>query len=382
MEISPRAKSALISHFGDASHVYSASDSEIASVKGIGEREAILMRNRDLHPAERILEQCESQSIAVIPVNDPDYPSRLREIFAPPVVLYGRGHLPPIDELPVISVIGTRKASPYGIKMGREIAWQIACCGGTVVTLLTAGVDEAAAAGALLSDRPCIAVLGTAVDACRSRHLDRILENGAVLSEYPPGMPQKKHFFRERNRVASGLSVGVVVIEAPEKSGTRLFVTEAVEQGKDVFALPGNADAENAAGTIALLKDGAKLVTSGKDVMEEYVLRFPGVITLKEMTPEPISLVDTVEQNSGQPESGGLGIGNEKRESEKYKEKLKQLTEDQLKIIAAIDSSSTHIDDIIERTGLSAAKVLAQLTLLEIKGFVRREIGKRFSLNL
>ena len=116
--------------------------------------------------------------------------------------------------------------------------------------------------------------------------------------------------------------------------------------------------------------------------MEEYVLRFPGVITLKEMTPEPISLVDTVEQNSGQPESGGSEIGNEKRESEKYKEKLKQLTEDQLKIIAAIDSSSTHIDDIIERTGLSAAKVLAQLTLLEIKGFVRREIGKRFSLNL
>ena len=379
MEISPRAKSALISHYGNASNVYAASDPELASVKGVGAREAILLKNRDLSEAEHIAEKCDAQAVTVLSIIDSEYPARLREIFAPPVVLYVLGQLPPVDELPVISVIGTRNASPYGVKMGRELAWQIACCGGTVLSLLTAGVDEAAAAGALLCDRPCLAVLGTPIDACRSRYLDQILEKGSVVSEYPPGMQQKKHFFRERNRVAAGLSVGVVVIEAPEKSGTRLFVTEAVEQGKDVFALPGNADAENAAGTIALLKEGATLVTSGKDVMEEYILRFPDVVSLKEPPRDPAPAADTGERETG----GRRAKDREKdRKAELYNERLKQLTEDQQSIILAIDASSTHIDDIIERTGLSTAKVLAQLTLLEIKGFVRREIGKRFSLNL
>ena len=238
--------------------------------------------------------------------------------------------------------------------MGRKLARQIACCGGTVLSLLTAGVDEAAAAGALLCERPCLAVLGTPIDACRSRYLDKILENGAIVSEYPPGMQQKKHFFRERNRIAAGLSVGVVVIESPEKSGTRLFVTEAVEQGKDVFALPGNADAENAAGTIALLKEGATLVTSGKDVMEEYILRFPDVVSLKEAPRDPAPAADT-----GERETGGRRAKDreEDRKAELYNERLKQLTEDQQSIISAIDASSTHIDDIIEDLGQALAAV-------------------------
>ena len=148
-------------------------------------------------------------------------------------------------------------------------------CGGTVLSLLTTGIDEASAKGALLSGRPCIGVLGTSHERFRSVFREELRKNGALVSEYPPGRETARHFFRERNRIAAGLSVGVVVIEAPEHSGTRLFVQDAVEQGKDIFAVPGNADAENAAGTLSLLKEGAKLVTCGEEVLEEYELRFP-----------------------------------------------------------------------------------------------------------
>ena len=189
----------------------------------------------------------------------------------------------------------------------------------------------------------------------------------------------------------------VVVVEAPEKSGTRLFVNDAVDQGKDVFAVPGNVDAENAAGTLALLKDGAKLVTCGAEVMEDYLLRYPDCIDLD---PE---LEETTEKEETEPEAAGKADGNEApvkdsrtappaadsakpSDAEAAKQallaRLSQLTDDQLKIITAIDPGSTHIDDITERTGLSTSRVLAQLTVLEIKGFVRREAGRRFALNI
>lgn len=383
LEISPRAKSALLSAFGDASGVFAASYASAAKVKGVSPKEAELLKNHDLSTTEHALARCDKQQITPVLFCDEAYPERLRHIYAPPVVLYVLGQLPPVDALPVISVIGTRHASAYGLKMGTEIAWQIAACGGTVVSLLTAGIDEAAARGALIAGKPCIGVLGTTIDRCSSGIKDRLLENGAILSEYPPDMPQRRHFFRERNRIASGISVGVVVIEAPEKSGTRLFVTEAAEQGKDVFALPGNADAENAAGTLALLKEGATLVTSGKDVMAEYSRLFPEVVVLKDSADLRMPSGSPILPDDREPAKQQRAAESEPKKTEASasdQKRLAGLSEDQLAIVAAIDSTSVHIDDIIERTGLSTGKVLAQLTLLEIKGIVRREIGKRFSL--
>ena len=220
-----------------------------------------------------------------------------------------------------------------------------------------------------------------------------LLRDGALISEDPPGKESSRHFFRERNRIAAGISDGVVVVEAPEKSGTRLFVNDAVDQGKDVFAVPGNVDAENAVGTLALLKDGAKLVTCGAEVMEDYVLRYPDCIDLN---PELEERTDRVEkeqertEKTGERETPGdvpaapvaAEAQNADAAEQALRARLSVLTEDQLKIISAIDPGSTHIDDITERTGLSTSRVLAQLTVLEIKGFVRRETGRRFALNI
>ena len=204
---------------------------------------------------------------------------------------------------------------------------------------------------------------------------------GAVISEYPPAKEQFRHFFRERNRVAAGLSDGVVVVEAPEKSGTRLFVTEAAEQGKDVFAVPGNADAENAAGTLNLLKEGAKLVTCGADVLEEYLLRFPELST--DIAPVgPVAQPVITEQSADVPDAQAALPPEVKKGEPGLREQLRNLSEDQLALIAAISPPSTHVDDIAARSGLPVARVLAQLTVLEIKGYVRREPGRHFSLNI
>ena len=320
----------------------------------------------------------------LLPVTAEDYPQKLREIAVPPALLFVKGRLPALDEIPVISVIGTRRASPYGIKMGERLAYEISRCGGTVVSLLSPGVDEAAARGALRAGKTCIGVLGSSHERCRFPVAQEILRYGALISEYPPGRDSSRHFFRERNRVAAGISDGVVVVEAPEKSGTRLFVNDAVDQGKDIFAVPGNVDAENAAGTLALLKEGAKLVTTGAEVMEEYLLRYPESVTLN---PEPDEAANepadggTVNAEA-ESDSGERTAAETESAEQLFRAQLAQLTEDQLKIVAAIDPGSTHVDDITERTGLSTARVLAQLTVLEIKGIVRRESGRRFALNI
>ena len=400
LNISPKARAAVLRMFETPEAAFRSKGGSFRRQKGISPQEAELLEARSMTAVDEVLAQCEEQEIAVLPCDAPEFPERLRQIAMPPAVLFVKGTLPALDRIPVISVIGTRKASPYGVKMGERLAYEISRCGGTVVSLLSSGVDEAAARGALRSGRPCVGVLGTPHEQCRLEIAREILCSGALISEYPPGKECSRHFFRERNRVAAGLSDGVVVVEAPEKSGTRLFVNDAVDQGKDIFAVPGNADAENAAGTLALLKDGAKLVTCGAEVMEEYLLRYPDCIDLN---PEPEDTEENAAQAPGETAEAEAGRSaaeerraapgaappaatGKDREAEAaeraLREKLSQLTEDQLKIISAIDPGSTHIDDITDRTGLSTSRVLAQLTVLEIKGIVRREAGRRFALNI
>ena len=386
--VSAKTKALLIKHYGGAEAAYYAPDGEFLEIEGINRAEAAILERRDRSRVSRILDDCAQQGIQIITMQDAAYPKRLKNIYLPPVVLYVKGVLPDVDENALIAVIGTRKASPYGLKMGREMAYQISRCGGIVVSGLTSGVDEQAARGALIAGGKCVAVLGTPHEAENSRLAMDVAVSGAVISEYPPGTEQQKNFFRERNRVAAGLSVGVVVVEAPERSGTRLFAMEAIEQGKEIFAVPGNADAENSAGTIALIKEGAKLVTDGAEVMGEFEGLYPDKIRLKsdesaprdkrppdikDRTPKKQSVAASPDKKSVDTESDGGYID--------LKAQLSTLTETQLKIITAIDKNASHIDDIIEATGLPTATVLAQLTLLEIKGFVRREAGRRISLN-
>ena len=392
----PRARYALVEHYGDAENAFFAPPGEFKKLPGVSEKEAELFEKRDLLEVERILEACRREHIQILTLADAGYPQRLRNIFAPPVVLYIKGRLPDVDNIPAVAVIGTRKATPYGIKMGRDIAFEIAKCGGIVISGLTEGIDRAAARGCLLAGGCCVGVLGTC-HAEGGELREDVQNTGALVSEYPPGTKPQNRFFRDRNRISAGLAHAVCVVEAPEKSGCLLFTQEALEQGKEIFAVPCNADAANSGGIMILLKQGARPAARGWDVMEDFAALYPAVIHRPGPDQRPPAGPKTAEN----PEPGWkIAPAQKTKEEDKpapspkkeidkensagyidLHEQLKGLNADQLQIVTAIGRGETHIDDIIEATGMSAARVLAQLTILEIKGYVRRVAGRRVSLN-
>ena len=378
------AQAQLLDRFGDAEEIFHATREAFDGLS-LGQRDKALLEDRALDRAYQVLGACREQDLRIITYRDSAYPSRLRQISAPPVVLYVKGKLPSLDSEPAIAVIGTRRASPYGLKMARTLSYQIASGGGLIISGLTQGIDAMAARGALQADGTVLAVLGTEIDRERSALAkDVVAAGGVLISEYAPGTVSQRHHFRERNRIAAGLSVGVVVVEAPAKSGALLFAEEALEQGKEIFAVPGNADADNSAGTLSLIRDGAGLATCGWDVLSEFEALYPG--RMKRVSPQlrPPELQPVEPESRTPAEKPQPPRSPEPREEmpRNLRDQLATLSEDQLKIITAIEKDATHIDDIIEATGLSTATVLAQLTVLQVKGWIRREPGMRIVLNI
>lgn len=387
LRMRPRAKHLLLEHFdGDPMALYYAEEARLLTVEGVTESEVSAMGRRELTTADEILARCESEGISIVTLQDAAYPRRLQNIYDPPVALYVKGRLPAMDEEPAIAVIGTRDPTPYGVKMARRMGYEITKCGGLVLSGLTRGIDRLGAVGALRAGGRVVGVLATGLDEARGELYDDVAAVGALVSEYPPGSTPLKTNFRQRNRVTAGLSEGVVVVEAPEKSGALLFVDDALEQGKEIFAVPGNADAPNSVGTNRLIREGAKAVSTGWDVLCEFEglyrgkVHFPGSETLKIPQEAPSEYADFVKVR--QPSSKKV-IDKEKPEEYIDLEKqLEGLTERQLAIVAALTAPSMHIDDIIEAAKLDAPTVLAELTVLELEGMVTQEPGKRFTLNI
>ena len=386
-QVSLNAKAALLEVFGNAEEALHAPPGAIYGIEGISEREAEKLEERDLTAASAIPEACAKAGARILTMEDPEYPRRLKEIFAPPVVLYVRGKLPHLDEEVPVAVIGTRKASDYGLRMGRNIAYELSRCGAVIVSGLTSGIDASGAEGALAAGGRCVGVLGTPIDVANGSLARRVCVRGALISEYAPGTPQRKDFFRARNRIAAGISCGVVAVEAPEKSGTRLFVAEALEQGKEIFALPGNADSETSAGTLRFLREGAQLVTNGWEVAEELSLSFPGVLdpSVRESYPRFSEEEKTAGKKAGKPKKASPDRGKEEKIPKKRLDKqnapcyiditdaISALSEVQQQIMLAVLAGHSSAEEIIEATDLSPQSVLAQLTMLEIRGLIRRD---------
>ena len=230
--------------------------------------------NKDLTAARKILADCKGEQLGILTMQDAGYPRRLRNISDPPLVLYCKGYLPDLEEQPAIGVVGTRKATGYGMRNALEMSRQITACGGLVVSGGAAGIDTAALQGALEAGGPCIAVLGCGANVVYPQSnqalFRKISENGCILSEYPPGTGPKPWQFPERNRIISGLSNGVLVVEAPKSSGALITARDAFAQGRDIFAVPGNIDNPICEGSNSLLLDCASAVLSGWNVMKEY----------------------------------------------------------------------------------------------------------------
>lgn len=379
-------KTAVLQHYGDPESAFFAPRGEYAKLEDLRPEAAEALERRDLSRAAQILEDCERQGLRVVTWQDTDYPTRLKNIYAPPLVLYAKGRWRDLDDEAAIAVIGTRQPTPYGCTLARSLSGGIVRCGGVVLSGLGSGLDGEAAKAALEAGGFCVGVLGGPHEASRGWLAREVADWGLLISEYPPGTRGQKYFFRERNRITAGLSVGVVVVEAPEKSGALLFAAEALAQGKEVFAVPGEVGAPNSVGTNALLRDGAALATCAWDVMQEFAGRFPQKIHRDE-SPVPPPRLSLETENKPErvevapAEKKAVDSGDRQAYID-WKEQLSQLSEDQLKIVGVIGSSAPHIDDIVAESGLSTARVLSQLTVLEIKGYIRRESGRRFALNI
>lgn len=364
--VRPKMKLALVEHFGTPRDVYFATEADYRVRVPLRPEELRLLLDKDLKDANRALAICDREHIRILTIQDAAYPQRLLQIYDPPLVLYVRGTLPQLDDRAAVAVVGTRSATPYGVRTARKFGFEIVRHGGIVLSGLTAGIDRSAAEGALHAGGICVGVSGTAINLdFAGAYTQEVARCGAVVSEFAPNMSVPRFGFRLRNRITSGLAVATVVVEAPEKSGALLFADDAVTQGREVFAVPGNADSRASAGSNALLKDGARPATCAWDVLSDFRRMFPG--TLREnIAPAPET------QAPEPPPEAYIDL----------EAQLKSLTTEQLQIVAAIDAPGTQVDLIIEKTQLPASKVLAELTVLQIRGVVRQEPGKRFSLNI
>ena len=272
----------LIKEYPSARAVYEADGRKVASIIGFRNSDRSALENKSLDRAEEIYRFCLKHKVGLLPYCDEKYPSLLRDIDNPPVLLYYRGILPDFDKCLTISAVGTRSLSDYGRKNAFRIGYDLACAGATVVSGMAIGIDSVAMAGALAAGGKTIAVLGSGIDICYpAQHLKlarEIVKKGCVITEFAPGTQHNKLNFPKRNRIISGLSRATIVFEGAERSGALITARYAKEQGRTVYALPGNVGSKNSQLSNLLIKNGAKICTSAEDVLNEYKDSYHGVI--------------------------------------------------------------------------------------------------------
>ncbi len=384
-EIAAKKTMTLIDYFGSPENVFFAAESDYDSVPGLTGADRKNLCKKSMEQAEKILSDCRRLNVSILTISDAAYPERLKNIYDPPCVLYIKGRLPAIDEEAALGVVGTRRATAYGLQVTDKLCFELAAAGMLIVSGLAEGIDACAHSASARAGAPSIAVLGCGTDVVYPQSSRRLYEHiaatGALISEYPPGTPAVGAHFPVRNRILSGLSVGVLVTEAPAKSGALITAARALEQGRDVFAVPGNIGVETSAGCNALIRDGAQIVTGCLDVLREYMPLYPHKIALlkqenaalpQEMRTLPAQPAPLA-QRCAQPDAGVLPA---------LEEKIKNFTEPQRAIIVTIAGQPLHIDDIISITQLSPQIVSAQLTLLELSGIVSQLPGKYFNANV
>ena len=339
----------LLDRFKTPEAIFRAPMKELLKIEGLGVKVAGEIQKGPLEKVvRRELSLLKEVGGKIITLKDDDYPKRLKDIYDPPALLYVRGELRSEDEL-AIAIVGSRKTSPYGRWFTEKIGQDLAHHRVTVVSGMARGIDSVAHKGALQGGGRTIAVLGCGVDVIypsENRNLFyQIIEQGAVLSEFPMGSPPEGGHFPRRNRIISGLSIGVVIVQASAESGSLITAGYALEQGREVFAVPGNVGAEGSRGTNRLIKEGAKLVDSTEDILEEILPQWK-----REQGATP-TLETPVPDLSGE-------------------EKV---------LYYLLGDTPLHIDAIIREAQLDPGRVSSLLLNLELKGLICQWPGKCFS---
>ena len=362
--------------------------------KALPEDVAEALQQKDLSEAMEIYRKCTVLGIGVAGFGDAEYPSRLRTLEDPPIALYYKGKLPQWQNQPVIAVVGTRKASPYGMQTTGLLASQIAACGGLVVSGAATGVDRRAMESALAQGKPVVGVLGGGVDVvypAANRELYRqTQEHGCLISEYPPGSRPFPGNFLQRNRIISGLSDGVLIVEAPERSGALNTAQHAFAQGRDVYAVPGNLGVDSCAGSNRLLQEGAYPVLQGWDVLKQYETLYPGAVENRReilAQPEETRLPKVAEavappENPRQKRKPSSQIPIDNREESTYSvinKRPEGLSTQEETVWNLLSTQPEWIDSIMDRTELPAAAVQTALTRMTIKGVIVQHPDGRVS---
>lgn len=378
-----RTKLQLLEHFASPEEIYFAPEEELLLAEGVTKAQCALLADKSLDRAEKVLEDCAKDGQFLLTMDDAAYPARLRNIYDPPLLLYGKGSLPLFDEEVAVTVVGTRSCTPYGVKAASELGYELAKQGALLVSGMAKGIDGEALRGALRAGGFTAAVLGGGADvvypAANRRLYEDIAATGVILSEYPPGTEPRGEHFPVRNRLLSALSVATLVVEAPERSGALITAATALEQGREVFAVPGPFDAPMSRGCNGLIREGAGLVCEAWDVLSFYESRYPHKLRLLRAKPPPLPK-GAPETESGEPAkpveeappAPALPVLDISQDPG-------GLTDDQIAVLSVLHTDiPTLTDDAAILADLPVRRVLSALTVLEIDGYVCRQGARSF----
>lgn len=348
--VGPSRLRKLIQIFGTPADVFKAKLSELVRVSGVSENTAREIKaNRHQEEAAQELQNIKKHNVEVVTIWDENFPPLLKNIYDPPVILYYCGTLEQNDRY-AIGIVGARRPTAYGLTTAETLAKELASRGITIVSGLAVGIDSSAHRGTLQGGGRTIAVLGSGLDRLyppESKPLARkIVKQGAVVSEFPLGTKPEAGNFPRRNRIISGLSLGVVIIEAAQKSGALITAEFATEQGREVFVVPGNITSTKHVGSHQLIKQGAKLVQSVDDILEEITPHLLDIQTQKKSVPVQHPHI--------------------------------KFSKDEEKIMNTLSSEPVHIDKICLESGFPPQQTLAILLMLELNGVVKALEGKRY----
>ncbi|MDR4505939.1 MAG: DNA-processing protein DprA [Candidatus Scalindua sp.] len=340
----------LIEHFGTAKKVLNTTKSKLESAPGIGPKmaERIVTASKELD-VDKEIKLAEKNNVKIVPFSSEHYPPNLNAIYDPPLILYIRGNIEKKDSI-ALAIVGSRKCSYYGQAQAARLARQLAQVGFCIVSGMARGIDTNAHSGAMNGKGRTIAVLGCGLSTVYPREnrelMEKIASQGAVISELPMNTPPNSRNFPPRNRIISGLSLGVLVIESTLMSGSLITTRWALEQGKEVFAVPGNIDSNYSKGTNKLIKDGAKLVEEINDIVEELG-----------------------------PLAETLQIGDNRKVDD-----MRSLTlnSQENKIFSLLSSTPKNIDEITIKSGIPVSNVTSILLILEVRKLVKQLSGNRF----
>ena len=402
----------LLKHFETPKDIYEATKEELLAIKGINESIACALMDRSLVYPQKIVEYCERVNVGILTLESANYPNRLRDIYAKPIVLYYKGKLPDIDNNVLIACVGMRKCSESGAQNAYRLGKELANAGAIVVSGMASGIDTAAQNGVIAAGGHTIAVLGCGIDQVyppqNGKLMNQIAETGTLITEYAPGTAPLGRNFPIRNRIISGLSQGTVVVKANYKSGSLITADYAQRQGRDIFAFPGSPESDCAKGTNALIRKGAKLVVCAEDILEEYELLYPDRIftehipmhdqkrkrevseapALETAAPPPITrkkekTVSVKKENlNAEPKKAPESVPSP--EQTKPADACTDATGREILSVVrgemSVDEIAAAVSAKLGRT-LDIGELLGTLTLLELDGFLCALPGGKYRLN-